>query len=158
MWASGSLPEWHFHSMPSPCRKSGFPHPRSRALPGTALCGEPPDLFWWNQVHVSLTAARPVDSQAMPSVARSPKFLCVQLSLHPDTTNMKLVARCRESKLKCGAGFPTCQSIHSVEQEYDSVIHLSGSRRKEFSFSAARSGLLGRGHRHFGLPVPPCAA
>jgi hypothetical protein len=63
---------------------------------------EPPDLFWWDQVHVFLAAARPVDSQAMPSVARDPKPWCVELSLHPDTTNMKLVARCREPKLNVG--------------------------------------------------------
>jgi len=61
---------------------------------------------------MSLVAARPVDSQAMPSVARGPKPLCVELSLHPDTTNIKLVARCREPKLNMGHVFqPASQSF-----------------------------------------------
>src|SRR6516225_6869089 len=55
--------------------------------------GEPPDLFWWDRVQMSLRIARPIDSHAMPSVARGSKPLCVEMSLHADTNNMKSVAR-----------------------------------------------------------------
>src|SRR5262245_6736573 len=43
---------------------------------------EPPDLFWWNPRHVSLRFARPIDPQAMPSVAQRSNTLSVELSLH----------------------------------------------------------------------------
>src|SRR5262249_357847 len=54
---------------------------------------EPPDLFWWDQVHVSLTMARQVDWQAIPFVTPGSTSFQVDLSLRPDTTNIKLVAR-----------------------------------------------------------------
>jgi hypothetical protein len=54
---------------------------------------EPPDLFWWDQMHVSLDIGRQIDLHAMPCVARESMRWHAELSLQPDTTNIKLADR-----------------------------------------------------------------
>jgi hypothetical protein len=54
---------------------------------------EPPDLFWWDQVHASRRVIPQIDCRAMSRVAQDSSQLDVDVTFDPDTTNIKLVAR-----------------------------------------------------------------
>jgi hypothetical protein len=69
---------------------------KSTIRPAMNLIGEPPDSFWWDPVRVSLWLARQIDSRSISNVDRRSMQSRVEVFLHPDTTNIKLVARCRE--------------------------------------------------------------
>jgi hypothetical protein len=54
---------------------------------------EPPDLFWWDQVHTSLLLDATKRLTSDVCLERISSGTDVDLTLHPETTNIKLVAR-----------------------------------------------------------------
>ena len=58
-----------------------------------ARASEPPDLFWWCRVHASLRVTRQIGAQGEASIVRFSGQPGVDSIFHPETTNIKLVAR-----------------------------------------------------------------